>query len=214
MRVAFEKKLIIVEEQKIVRDGLISLLQGLEGIKTVGEAKDASKAFQLVEHFRPDLVLMGLSVPETIGFSATKEIRKRFPGTKILVLTAHESEDYIRKAFKAGANGYCLKDVGLEELARAIQSVLAGKVYFSPAISNKVLNGYLRRHKPSRLDLLTRREKEILKLLVEGNKNGEIAQLLSISDKTVAKHRSNIMKKLDCHTVSDLEVFAQNISFT
>ena len=208
MREGDEKKVIVAEEQKIVRDGLRSLLTGMEGMKAVGEAKDGPEAVQLVEHLRPDLVLMGLSVPGASGLSATKEIKKRFPETKILVLTAFDSEDYIRAAFKAGADGYCLKDSSLQELIGAIESVLAGKVYFSPAISAKILNGYLRPHKPSKLNLLTRREKEILRLLGEGHKNEEIAVLLSISDKTVMKHKSNIMRKLDCHTASDLAAFA------
>jgi DNA-binding NarL/FixJ family response regulator len=209
-----EKKLIIAEEQKIVRDGLISLLRDLEGIVTAGEAKNGPEAVQLVERLRPDLVLMGLAIAETSGLSATKEIKDRFPETKVLVLTSYDSEDYIRAAFKAGADGYCLKDAGLPELVNAIESLLAGKVYLSPAVSSKIVNGYLRRNKPSKLHLLTGREKQILQLLTRGHKNGEIASFLSISDKTVAKHRSNIMKKLGCHTVADLAALVQNISFT
>jgi DNA-binding NarL/FixJ family response regulator len=209
-----EKKLIIAEEQKIVRDGLISLLRDLEGIVTAGEAKNGSEAVQLVERLRPDLVLMGLAIAKTSGLSATKEIKERFPETKVLVLTSYDSEDYIRAAFKAGADGYCLKDASLPELVNAIESLLAGKVYFSPAVSSKIVNGYLRRNKPSKLHLLTGREKQILQLLTRGHKNGEIASFLSISDKTVAKHRSNIMKKLGCHTVADLAALVQKISFT
>jgi DNA-binding NarL/FixJ family response regulator len=209
-----EKKLIIAEEQKIVRDGLISLLRDLEGIVTAGEAKNGSEAVQLVERLRPDLVLMGLAIAKTSGLSATKEIKERFPETKVLVLTSYDSEDYIRAAFKAGADGYCLKDASLPELVNAIESLLAGKVYFSPAVSSKIVNGYLRRNKPSKLHLLTGREKQILQLLTRGHKNGEIAAFLSISDKTVAKHRSNIMKKLGCHTVADLAALVQKISFT
>jgi DNA-binding NarL/FixJ family response regulator len=209
-----EKKLIIAEEQKIVRDGLISLLRDLEGIVTAGEAKNGPEAVQLVERLRPDLVLMGLAIAKTSGLSATKEIKERFPETKVLVLTSYDSEDYIRAAFKAGADGYCLKDASLPELVNAIESLLAGKVYFSPAVSSKIVNGYLRRNKPSKLHLLTGREKQILQLLTRGHKNGEIASFLSISDKTVAKHRSNIMKKLGCHTVADLAALVQKISFT
>jgi DNA-binding NarL/FixJ family response regulator len=203
-----EKKVIVAEKQKIVRDGLISLLSGIEGIETVGEAEDGLKALQLVEQLRPDLVLMDLSISETSGLSATKEIKNRFPETKILVLTTHDSEDYIRAAFQAGADGYCLKDSGLQELVSAVEYVLAGKIYFSPAISDKILHGYLQPHRPPKLDLLTRREKEILKFLGGGHTNEEIASLLSISDKTVSKHRSNIMRKLHCHTAADLAAFA------
>jgi DNA-binding NarL/FixJ family response regulator len=206
-----DKKVIIAEEHKIVRDGLMSLLRNTEGVEAVGEAKDDVKTVQLVERLRPHLVLMGLSITGMSGLRATKEIKKRFPETKILILTTHDSEDYIRAAFKAGADGYCLKDSALQELLSAVESVLAGKVYFSPAISGKILHGYLRSYKPSKLDLLTHREKAILKLLGDGHEIVEIASLLSISDKTVAKHKSNIMRKLDCHTASGLASFAVQV---
>lgn len=203
-----DKKVIIAEEHKIVRDGLISLLRNTEGVEAVGEARDDVETVRLAERLRPDLVLMGLSITGMSGLRATKEIKKRFPRTKVLVLTTHDSEDSIRAAFKAGADGYCLKESGLRELLVAIESVLAGKVYFSPAISHIILHGYLRPDKSSKLDLLTYREKEVLKLLGGGHEIEEIASLLSISDKTVAKHKSNIMRKLDCHTASDLASFA------
>jgi len=207
-----EKKIIVADEQKIVRDGLISLMKGMEGVHAVGEAKDGREGLKLVERLRPDLVLMGLCVPRTSGLSATKEIKERFPKTKILFLTPFDSEDYIRAAFRAGADGYCLKGSGLQEMTIAIESVLAGKVYFTPDISDKILNGYLRPRRSSKVDLLTRREREILKFLGEGHKNEKIAQLLSISNKTVAKHKSNIMRKLDCHTASDLTAFAIQVN--
>jgi two-component system response regulator NreC len=206
-------KVIVAEEPTITRDGLISLLRGVENIEVLEETRDSAEIAELAEHLRPDVVLIDPSIRGKSGLSVAKEIKKRFPETKVLVLTSYDSEDYIRAAFKAGADGYCLTGSGLQELVLAIESVLAGKVYFTPAISNKILDGYLRAHKPTRVDLLTHREKEILKLLGEGLKNGEIAQLLSISDKTVAKHKSNIMRKLDCHTTSDLTVFAIQLVF-
>jgi two-component system response regulator NreC len=207
------KKVIVAQEQRILRDGLISLLKDMD-IETVGEAEDGIKALQLVERLRPDLVLMGLSFPGMGGVSATREIKKRFPETKILVLSSLDSEEHIRTAFKAGADGYCLEDSSVQELVSAIGAVLAGKVYFGSSISDRILNGYLRSHRPSKLDRLTGREKEILKLLGGGCRNEEIARLLSISDKTVAKHKSNIMRKLDCHTVSDLAAFAPHNRFS
>jgi two-component system response regulator NreC len=206
-------KVIVAEEHEIALHGLISLLRGVKNIEVVEEARDGAEIVQQVEQLRPDAVLIDPSIRGKSGLSAAKEIKKRFPETKVLVLTTYDSEDYIRAAFKAGADGYCLKDCGLQDLVIAIKSVLAGKVYFSPSISDKILDGYLRPHKPTRVDLLTHREKEILKLLGEGNKNREIAYLLSISDKTAAKHKSNIMRKLDCHTTSDLTVFAIQVDF-
>ena len=204
MRDGADKKVIVAEEQKILRDALTRLLKEIEGLEAVGEAEDEGGVVEAVERLRPDVVIMGLSATEISGLSATREIKKRFPETKILILTVYDSEEQIRAAFKAGADGYCLKDSGLEEFSIAIKAVLAGKVYFTPAISDKVLEGYLRPDKPSKLDVLTKREKEILRLLGEGRRNIDIAQLLSISDKTVAKHKGNIMRKLG----SDLNAIA------
>jgi DNA-binding NarL/FixJ family response regulator len=162
---------------------------------------------------RPDLVLMDLSMPRLSGFSALSEIKRRFPETKVLVLTIHDSEDYIFEAFHAGADGYCLKDSSFDELDRAIRCVLSGKPFFSTAISNRILEGYLSggqasRGENSQLQCLSQREKEILKLVGENYRNREIAELLFISEKTVEKHRSNIMRKLDCHTSSALTAFS------
>jgi DNA-binding NarL/FixJ family response regulator len=200
-----EKKFIVADKQKILRDGLMSLLGCVESLKAVGEAKDGGELVQRVEQLRPDLVLMDLSFPGRSGVSAAKEIKKRFPQTKILVLTTYDSEDCIRAALQAGADGYCLKETGLEELVLAIESVLEGKIYLSPAISDKIIDGYLRPHKPAKVDLLTHREKQIFELLGEGHNNKAIADLLSISVKTVEKHKSNIRRKLDCRAASDLD---------
>jgi len=146
------------------------------------------------------------------GMSAIKEIRSRSPETKILVLTIHDSEDYIIEAFKSGANGYCLKDASHAELASAIENVLTGKPYISPGVSEKVLEGYLEGKRTlktfSPWDTISQREREILKLVAEGYKNKEIADYLCISVKTVEKHRANLMQKLDLHNISDLTAFA------
>jgi len=135
-----------------------------------------------------------------------QDIKSRFPETKILALTIHESEDYILESFRAGANGYCLKDSSHKELLNAIDSVLTGKTYLSPGVSDKVLEGYLEDRRTlktqSSWDIITQREKEVLKLVGEGYKNKQIADCLCVSVKTVEKHRSNIMRKLDIHTAS------------
>jgi DNA-binding NarL/FixJ family response regulator len=151
-------------------------------------------------------------MPRMDGLSAIREIKARSPKTKILALTIHESEDFILEAFKSGADGYCLKDAGSSELLMAIKSVLSGKRYLSPGISDKVLEGYIEGRKTlkasSSWDTITQREREILKLVGEGYKNKEIADFLFISTKTVEKHRSNIMRKLDIHTASGLTALA------
>ena len=207
-----KKKIVIAEDQKILREGLKSLLSSSDDFEVVGEAEDGLNAVRCVEKFSPELLLLDLSMPKMSGISAIKEIKSQFTETKILVLTVHESEEYILEVFKSGADGYCLKDASHSELMMAIKSVLSGKRYISPGISGKVLEGYLGDRetlKPnSSWDSLTQREREILKLVGEGYKNKEIADYLCISAKTVEKHRSNIMEKLALHTASALTAYA------
>ena len=207
-----KKKIVIAEDQKILREGLKSLLSSSDDFEVVGEAEDGLNAVRCVEKFSPELLLLDLSMPKMSGISAIKEIKSQFTETKILVLTVHESEEYILEVFKSGADGYCLKDASHSELLMAIKSVLSGKRYISPGISGKVLEGYLDDRETlkssSSWDSLTQREREILKLVGEGYKNKEIADYLCISAKTVEKHRSNIMGKLDLHTASALTAYA------
>ena len=130
-----KKKIVIAEDHKILREGLKALLKGSGGVEVVAEAGDGLEAIRCVEKYMPDLVLLDMSMPRMNGLSAIKEIRSRSPETKILVLTIHDSEDYIIEAFKSGANGYCLKDASHAELASAIENVLTGKHYISPGVS-------------------------------------------------------------------------------
>jgi DNA-binding NarL/FixJ family response regulator len=207
-----KKRIVIAEDQKILREGLKSLLSSSKDIEVIGEAEDGLNAVRCVEKFTPELLLLDLSMPKMSGISAIKEIKSQSTETKILVLTVHESEEYILEVFKSGADGYCLKDASHSELMVAIKSVLSGKRYISPGISGKVLEGYLGDRETlksnSSWDSLTQREREILKLVGEGYKNKEIADYLCISAKTVEKHRSNIMEKLDLHTASALTAYA------
>ncbi|MCJ7685369.1 MAG: response regulator transcription factor [Desulfobacteraceae bacterium] len=207
-----KKKIVIAEDQKILREGLKSLLSSSDDFEVVGEAEDGLDAIRCVEKHNPDLLLLDLSMPKMSGISAIKDIKTRIPETRILVLTIHESEEYILEVFRAGADGYCLKDASHSELVMAIRSVLSGNRYISPGISDKVLEGYLEEKRvlksSTSWDTLTQREREILKLVGEGYKNKEIAKYLFISAKTVEKHRSNIMEKLDLHTASGLTAYA------
>ena len=206
------KKIVIAEDHKILRDGLKALFKDDRKIEVVAEAADGMEAIRSVEKHQPDLLLLDLSMPKMGGISVLKDVKSRFPGTKVLVLTIHESEDYILEGFQSGANGYCLKDAGRAELLTAIEKVLDGKSYISPGIAGKVLEGYLDDHRRlkthSSWDAITQREKEVLQLVGEGYMNKEIADYLCISVKTVEKHRSNIMQKLDIHTASALTAVA------
>jgi DNA-binding NarL/FixJ family response regulator len=205
------KRIVIAEDHTILREGLRFLISG-DDYEVVAEAKDGLEAIQCVENWKPDLLLLDLSMPRMNGISAIKEIKSRFPETKILALTIHESEEHVLEAFQSGTDGYCLKDAGRTELLMAIKSVLSGKPYLSPGVSEKVLDGYLEGRKTlktgSAWDTLTQREKEVLKLVGEGYKNKEIADYLCISSGTVGKHRANIMKKLDLHNASALTAIA------
>jgi len=206
------KKIVIAEDQKILREGLKSLLTSTDDFEVVAEAEDGLNALRFVEKYKPDLLLLDLSMPRMSGMSVIRDTKIQVPGTKILILTVHESEEYILEVFNSGADGYCLKDASRSELIMAIKRVLSGNRYISPGISQKVLEGYLKDKetlKPSSSwDSLTKREREILKLVGEGYKNKEIADYLCVSAKTVEKHRSNIMRKLDLHTASALTAYA------
>jgi two-component system response regulator NreC len=206
------KKIVIAEDQRIVREGLCSLLTPSDEYEIVGEAEDGLDAVRCVQKFKPDLVLLDLSMPRLNGIAAIQEIKKEYPETKILALTVHDSDEHILAAFRAGADGYCLKDATHAELLISIRSVLSGQTYLSPDVSRKVLEGYLEGKqalKPaSSWDTLTQREKEVLKLVGEGYKTKEIADCLCISWKTVQKHRANVMDKLNLHTASALTAYA------
>ena len=207
-----KKRIVIAEDHRILREGLKSLLASKPEFEVVGEAEDGLDAISVVRESKPDLVLLDLSMPRLDGLSAMRDIKKVSPETRILALTVHADEDYVLEAFNEGADGYCLKDAGRAELLMAIESIFSGKPYFSPGIADKVLEGYLEGRQKikstSAWETITRREREVLKLIGEGYKNKEIADLLFISVKTVEKHRSNIMKKLDLHNAATLTAYA------
>jgi DNA-binding NarL/FixJ family response regulator len=205
-------KVIIAEDHTILRAGLRALLSSHENIEIVGEAGDGREAVRVVEKFVPDLVIMDLSMPKLNGMEAIKEIKGRHPQIKIIVLTVHKSDEYIVASLDAGADGYILKDASHNELILAIEYIMKGKMFISPTISDKVIGAYLEKKKDQKTDsvmnILTSREREVLKLIAEGHKNKEIAEHLCISMKTVEKHRSNLMEKLDLRNTAALTVYA------
>jgi DNA-binding NarL/FixJ family response regulator len=206
-----EITLMIVEDHTIVREGLRALLALEPNIRILGETDNGRDAIHLVGAYKPILVLMDLSMPDMNGMEATREIKKRYPEVKIIVLTVHKTEEYIRAALAAGADGYVLKDATHAELKMAIKMVTGGKTFLSPSISDQIVGGFLDggvAQVKSPLDMLTHREKIILKLIAEGNLNKNIATYLSISIKTVEKHRSNLMRKLNFHNTAALTAFA------
>jgi len=205
-------RIILAEDHTILREGLRSLLASSQDLEIVGEAEDGREAVQLAEELKPDLILTDLSMPRMNGMEAIKEIKARSPDTKILVLTVHKNEEYILATLQAGANGYLLKESTHAELLIAVHHVLKGSRYISPGIADKVLEGYLQGRKTLKnrtsYDTLTKREREVLKLIAEGYTNKSIADQLCISIKTVEKHRTNLMEKLNLHNVQALIIFA------
>jgi len=207
-------RIVIAEDHIIVRDGLKALISANPLFEIVGEAKDGVEAIQIVNQLKPDIILMDLTMPRLNGMDAISEIKSISTETKVLILTVHKIEEYVRASLQAGADGYLLKKSSREELMNAIYHVISGESYLDPGISDKIINGYLNGKTDgsvkSRLCSLTTREREVLKLIAEGYKNSEIAEYFCISLNTVEAHRGNLMKKLDLHNVAALTAYAIN----
>ena len=207
-----KRGVLIAEDHTLIREGLRALLSSLPDLEVIGEAGDGREAIQQAEKLLPALVLMDLSMPRVGGVEAIRQIRKKWPKIKILALTVNDSEEYILAALQAGADGYILKDSSHTDLIQAIRNILEGKRVLSPSISEKVIEGYLVGKKSESVstswDTLTSREREILKLIGEGNSSKNIADYLCLSLHTVEKHRSNLMKKLNLHSIWALTTYA------
>ena len=176
----------------------------------VGIAADGKSAIAVVDECLPDVIIMDLSMPRTDGTQAIARIKSKHPDIRVVVLTFHKEDAYIHAALEAGANGYVLKDDGSEELVGAIRNVRQGRSFLSPGVAGHVMSGYLQRGPADAgsWESLSAREREVLKLVAEGYKTREIADYLSLSKKTVEKHRGNMMRKLDLHGVSAVTAFA------
>ena len=205
-------RIVIADDHNIFRDGLRSLLEQEGSFEIVAEATDGLDAIRCIQKHVPDLLITDLSMPRMSGMSVIHDIRSRFPEVKIVVLTVHDTEEYYREVFKTGADGFCVKKENFNDVCRAIKMVLQGKSYISPYISRPILDSLTAAppQDPTKTawDTLTLREKDVLKLVGEGYKNKEIADLLHISPKTVEKHRSNLMAKLDMHSAQALTTYA------
>lgn len=207
-------KVIIALAPQMLREFLSSCLTETENfsLTVVADLEDGMEAVSAVHEHSPDLLILGLALPRLSGISVINAVRPKHPEMKILVLTDYEDDLYVLEAFQAGANGYCIKDSSMDEMLLAIESVLAGNKFLSPGITAGILGGYLEAHEktrePTEWDSVTQREREVLKLVAEGYKNKEIADMLHVSCKTVEKHRSNIMSKLGIHNVAALTTYA------
>lgn len=205
-------RVVIAEDHTLFRQGLKALLSLEPEFEVVGEAADGFQAIQSAKELKPDIILLDISMPRVDGMAAIREIKSVCPEAKILILTVHKTEEHVLETLKSGASGYVLKDASHEEFLLAMRSVLQGKRYLSPDISARIVDGYLNGRETadptSPWESLTPRERQVLKLIAEAYKNKEIADFLCISVKTVAKHRANIMKKLDLHSAAELTAYA------
>jgi DNA-binding NarL/FixJ family response regulator len=204
-------RILIAEDHTILRDGLRSLLAREPDLEIVGEADNGLDAIAAALRLRPDLVLMDLSMPKLGGLEAMRELAMRCRGTRVLALTVHKTEEYVRAAFDAGAVAYVLKDDSSAELRRAIRSAVAGVPYLSAGIRRATGAAAPQpggRGGRSAWEGVTPRERQVLKLIAEGHTSRRIAERLGISAKTAEKHRSNLMTKLDLHSVSAVTAFA------
>lgn len=200
-------KVVITEDEELIREGLRLLVNSFEGFDVVEEAVDGQTTIRSVERAGPHVTLMDLAMPGMDGLQATREIKNRFPGVKVVALTAHARDPYLFKALEAGADGYILKKCSGEELLQAMRAVLAGKKYFCADVSACLVEGYLRHHDlapDSPLDVLSPREREVLALVVEGRLDKQIANTLGISPKTVEKHKASLRRKLEADSTAEL----------
>ena len=202
-------RILLADDHVLFRAGLRALLQGMPNVQIVAEANDGNEAVSLAEQQHPDVVVMDISMKGLNGLDATAQIKTRSPAVRVIILSMHDTADYVARALRAGAAAYLLKDSAEPELELALTAVMRGETYLSPRVSKQVVDGYLRGPTDqSPLDLLTPRQRESLKMLAEGLSTKEIAFRFKLSAKTVETHRTQIMERLGIHDVPGLVRFA------
>ncbi len=204
--------LLLVDDHQVVRTGLRMLLEGQPDMKIIGEAESGLQALEKARELSPDVIVMDITLPDISGIEATKRIKELFPEISVVALTIHEDEQYFFEMLQAGASGYVPKRAAPEDLITSIRAASVGEIYIYPSLAKALVADYLSR--PSHenenisLDGLTTREQEVLSLLAEGLSNDEIGESLQISKHTVARHRENLMRKLELHSRSELVKYA------
>ena len=204
-------KIILADDHAMLRHGLSKSLQNEKDMEVVAQAKDGRTTVELAKELSPNIVIMDIGMPDLNGIEATRQIVKENPKVKIIALSMHSSKNFIIEMFKAGAAGYLLKDCEFDELVNAIRLVMTNKTYISPAISDVVVDNYMRQPENARdsaFSILSQREREVLQLLTEGKATKQIAKRLHISAKTVEVHRLNLMNKLKIDNIAQLTKYA------
>jgi two-component system, NarL family, response regulator NreC len=200
-------RILLADDHALVRHGFRMILAAQPDMEIAGEAGNGREAVELAEKLKPDVVVMDVTMPELNGIEATRRLIELSPRTRVLALSMHKDNVYVREILRAGARGYLLKDSADADLLAAVRAVAKGEGYLSPGVSDAVLSDY-RRHVTDPLDLLTTREREVLQLIAEGKNNKEIATSLNLSVYTVEAHRGRVMEKLNLHSTGELVRFA------
>jgi two-component system, NarL family, response regulator NreC len=203
-------RILLADDHTVVRQGLRKVLEERPDWEVVAEAGDGREAVRQAESIKPDVAILDVAMPLLNGIEATRQIARRVPSTRILVLSMHADEAYVAQTLQAGATGYLLKDSADVDLIHAVAAVADGKSFFSPAIARVMLDGYVKGDKPftDRYESLSEREREIFQLIAEAKTNKEIASLLYVSPSTVETHRAHIMEKLDLHSAAEIVLYA------
>ncbi len=203
--------ILLADDHRVVREGLRTLLSQEPDLSVVGEASDGRQVVELARSLKPDVVIMDIAMPELNGIEAARLIVAENPRIRIVALSMYADRRFVTQILRAGALGYVLKEAAFEELAHAIRTVAGGKPYLSPSVAGFVVEEFVQQSSPvpaKSLDLLTNREREVLKLLAEGKRARDIASELKIGVKTAEAHRQNLMNKLEMHTIAELTRFA------
>lgn len=208
-----ELRILLADDHEFVRRGVRSLLQVQPGWKIVAEVADGQAAVEKTEEFKPDIVILDIAMPRLNGLEAARRVREVSPQTKILILSMHDSESLAKSVIGAGALGYITKSDAARDLVLAIEALIRGKIFFTPRMDRVLLQNFLNNGHGSDSkqpfdEQLTSRQREIVQLLAEGKSSKEVSSLLGLSIKTVETHRANIMRRLDCHSLSDLVRYA------
>jgi two-component system, NarL family, response regulator NreC len=205
-------RIVLADDHTLFRQGLRRVLEEQAGWQVMAEASDGAEAVRLTLECEPDIVILDIAMPRLNGVEATRQIVRRLPDVRILILSMYSDDLYITQALQAGARGFILKDSADADLVRAVRDLAAGKSYFSPDVSKVVLNDYVRhlaeRGVSDRFDALSEREREVFQLIAEGHSNKAIAQLLNVSPGTIETHRARIMEKLDVHSAAEIVLYA------
>ncbi|OFW15487.1 MAG: DNA-binding response regulator [Acidobacteria bacterium RIFCSPLOWO2_12_FULL_67_14] len=205
-------RILLADDHTVVRQGLRKILEESPDWEVVAEAGDGREAVRQAEELKPDVAIIDIAMPLLNGIEATRQIVKRSPSTRVLVLTMHSDEAYVNQILQAGATGYLLKDSADVDLIQAVTAVSKGESFFSPGVARLMLDDYVRqladKGVSDRYETLSEREREIFQLIAEGKANKEIAALLSISPSTVETHRARIMEKLDLHSAAEIVLYA------